>query len=340
MAGIPVETPEANQSAVAALIKAVFGYASGQNLKPSGDTRGGALDGYIDSSTGYILHFQTGANSGSASAAIAVGTDGGQGSAFLASVKNSGAGYRVSQNPGAGYGIYATGYSVNPLFLSEVYSGGKGLRLKAQLGAGFADGVSTQGSTTFTSATAAFAAGDVGKTITQLTSKPGSSVGCVPAGATITAVTNATTVEMSLPATQSGTGVMFLVGTRALGGSEEFLSFYGTDNIRRGAIFYSLFDWSTGGRFTASFQSQPAFIARAFNASQTGDLLQAVSSADVVLSRINKNGAIGTRVTTAPADADIANSEAFFYWDPTPGATKLMIKGKDSAGAVVTKQVT
>jgi len=61
-----------------------------------------------------------------------------------------------------------------------------------------ADGVTTLSSTTLTSATAAFVASDVGKTVAGTG---------IPTGTTIASVTNATTVVMSAAATAAGTGV-------------------------------------------------------------------------------------------------------------------------------------
>lgn len=64
------------------------------------------------------------------------------------------------------------------------------------------DGVTTAASTTVTSATAAFTAGDVGAGITG---------GSIPAGTTIASVTNATTVVISAAATAAGTAVSLTV---------------------------------------------------------------------------------------------------------------------------------
>lgn len=69
----------------------------------------------------------------------------------------------------------------------------------------FNDGV-LNGTTTVTSATAAFVAGDVGKRI---------SGGSIPAGATIASVTNSTTVVISAAATGSATGVTLTLADRA-----------------------------------------------------------------------------------------------------------------------------
>lgn len=66
----------------------------------------------------------------------------------------------------------------------------------------FLDGATTAASATLTSATAAFAAGDVGLAVTG----PG-----IPAGTTIAAVTNATTATLSQAATATAAGIAFTV---------------------------------------------------------------------------------------------------------------------------------
>lgn len=65
------------------------------------------------------------------------------------------------------------------------------------------DGVTTNADATVTSATAVFTTADVGKTI--------SGAG-IPAGATILSRTDATTIELSAPATATATGVTLLIG--------------------------------------------------------------------------------------------------------------------------------
>lgn len=69
-----------------------------------------------------------------------------------------------------------------------------------------ADGVTTNASTAITSATAAFANRDVGKSI--------SGTG-IPAGATIASVTSATAAVLSAAATAAGSGVSFTIGLPA-----------------------------------------------------------------------------------------------------------------------------
>jgi len=72
-----------------------------------------------------------------------------------------------------------------------------------------ADGATTSGSTTVTSATMAFTANDLGAAIVGTN---------IPAGATISSVTNATTVVISAAATGTGAGQALGVGRRTLRG--------------------------------------------------------------------------------------------------------------------------
>ena len=66
----------------------------------------------------------------------------------------------------------------------------------------FGDGVSTNASATYTSASAAFVGSDAGQPIVGTN---------IPAGTTIASVTNATTVVLSANATASGTGLAFVI---------------------------------------------------------------------------------------------------------------------------------
>ena len=77
-----------------------------------------------------------------------------------------------------------------------------------------ADGATTAASTTLTSATATFVAGDVGAAI---------SGGSIPAGTTIASVTNATTVVLSAAATATATGVSITVTVAGSGNLAGFL---------------------------------------------------------------------------------------------------------------------
>jgi hypothetical protein len=66
----------------------------------------------------------------------------------------------------------------------------------------FLDGVSTSGSATYTSATAAFSGADVGRPVTGIN---------IPAGTTIVAVASPTSITLSANATATGTGLAFTV---------------------------------------------------------------------------------------------------------------------------------
>ncbi|HET9690994.1 MAG TPA: glycosyl hydrolase family 28-related protein [Acidimicrobiales bacterium] len=73
------------------------------------------------------------------------------------------------------------------------------------------DGVTTAGSNIITSASAAFTAADVGRSIEDTVGN-----NQIPAGTTITSVTNATTAVMSAPATASQTGDIVSLGGLAI----------------------------------------------------------------------------------------------------------------------------
>lgn len=54
---------------------------------------------------------------------------------------------------------------------------------------------------------------------------------------------------------------------------------------------------------------------------------------------ILRTGHFGIRATAAPADGDIGNGRLFFWYDPTNGSPKLMLKGKQADGTIVTGEV-
>ncbi|MFO0821527.1 MAG: hypothetical protein U0792_00020, partial [Gemmataceae bacterium] len=74
-------------------------------------------------------------------------------------------------------------------------------------------------------------------------------------------------------------------------------------------------------------------------ASQTTNLQEWQNSSGVVHSAISENGYYTTRKTSAPADAELSNSEVAFWFDSTNGAARFNIKGKSANGTVVTGQV-
>lgn len=82
----------------------------------------------------------------------------------------------------------------------------------------------------------------------------------------------------------------------------------------------------------------PTFAVKA-DAAQSDSLISALSSAGVKLTHLNKSGYFMTRLHAAPADADVATGEVALWFDQTIGATKLMVKGKDSGGTVRTATI-
>lgn len=76
-------------------------------------------------------------------------------------------------------------------------------------------------------------------------------------------------------------------------------------------------------------------------AGQTGDLFQAQDVNANVLTTISENGYFTTRKTVVPPDAELAAGEVALWFDATNGAAnaKLMVKGKQNDGTVVTGSV-
>ncbi|SES47256.1 hypothetical protein [Rhizobium sp. NFR03] len=329
----------------AAMRSRVFG-AAPFTIKPSGDGRNGVMDAKFDDATGYIFHLRAGVNSGSGTYAIGIGTDEGLGGGLLISHKNNGsAGFSLNNNPGAGIGMYAIQYSLNPAIHIDQYAAASpAIRIQAKSGQGVGDVVTTAGSSTITSATAAFVAGDVGKAISQLTFVASTSpAGCIPPGATIASVTNGTTAVMSAPATASGTGVRVKIAGRAISTGMSLFQVQSEDGSVRGDILFNRIDWKTPLRVTqgiAGNEALPVASFRAATSGQTGNLMEVTNNAgSVVFSRLDKNGVFMTSKTSAPADADISTGEMALWFDSTSGAAKLMIKAKDAGGTVRTASV-
>lgn len=192
----------------------VAGDGTPTTMRASGDglNSGGRFDWGHAGTGGYLTHMR--AETDSAGYVSAWGTDQGAAGAILLSLKNTGPGLWVSSNPShSGGAVRIQSYSKNSAspFQVDLFEGSTAVKIVANRGAGYADGVAN-GTTTFTSATASFAGGDVGQALTQLTSR-GEGFR-IPAGTTIVSVTNATTVVLSQAATGSGTGINFLVGNR------------------------------------------------------------------------------------------------------------------------------
>jgi hypothetical protein len=117
----------------------------------------------------------------------------------------------------------------------------------------------------------------------------------------------------------------------------------GTTNLGEVGIDPTLGLYLKGGvGYSTTVVSQstavPTLVVKAV-ASQTASLQEWQDSSANVLSRLNKDGYFMTRKSAAPADADLATGEAALWLDGTIGASKLMVKAKNSAGTVVTGSI-
>lgn len=90
--------------------------------------------------------------------------------------------------------------------------------------------------------------------------------------------------------------------------------------------------WYTDGSDSATLTHGLDVLGKA---SQAVNLFSVKNNSGVVQSRFNKDGYFGTLKNTAPADGDITTSEGMLWWDNSVGSTHLKVKGKDSAGTVV-----
>lgn len=96
---------------------------------------------------------------------------------------------------------------------------------------------------------------------------------------------------------------------------------------------------SSGGLLVSAGSAGIVPLAVQGAPSQTANIKEWQDSSGTILSSVNKDGRFMTRKTTAPADADLANSELTYWLDSTPGASKVMFRAKDSAGTVRTGSI-
>lgn len=229
----------------------LFGVSAGGGdnttvAKPSGNGQAGVINWAHDDTVGYLLHLTARAGSGENASLIGLGTDYGSANGLLISHKNTGAGFRLAHNPGGSLANYWSGYSVSRLLYAAVHPGSGGLQIKAETGAGFNDGVTTSGSTAFTSETAAFVPGDVGATLVQIASRGGTDPsGSIPSGTTIAAYVSPTEVTMSQPAAYNATVVMFVVGGRAPSATQTLLRFADESDVSIGVVRKGDLVWRT-----------------------------------------------------------------------------------------------
>lgn len=264
--------------------------------KPAGSAAAGVRDWGHESSVGYLDHLRSGAGSGAGTFLTAYGTDKGQAGGILISHKNTGAAFQIDHQPGSALANYWKGYSVNALLQADIYAGSGAMLIKAASGAGFNDGVTTQGSTTFTSATAAFTVADVGASIGQLTSRGlNDPSGSIPTGTTIAAYVDAQTVTLSQAAAQSATDLLFSVGGRVPAATQTLLRFADTDNTTLGSVRRGDLIWRTPIDCRSNDAARPAVIVRG-HASQTSDIFSVFkdsNSESAVFSILESGRAIG-----------------------------------------------
>jgi hypothetical protein len=224
--------------------------------KPLGDGKGGVFDLIHDDDVGYWLHGHSGPNSGALTYFTGIGLDKGSGGGHLISAKNAGKGISLTSHPShTGVGVDLTFYSsAADSFVAKLASGARPLTVQQKKGKGFGDGVAVAGGTgkTFTSATAAFVAGDVGKAISQLTSR--GEAYCIDTGTTIASVNSGTSVELSKPLLAAATGINFLVADRAVPTGQKYLSFFNSDDVEQ--VYFA----NNGARVNTTFEiaSAPA----------------------------------------------------------------------------------
>lgn len=114
-------------------------------------------------------------------------------------------------------------------------------------------------------------------------------------------------------------------------------------SIANGASFNnaSITPGTTGTAITRNVaDGQPALQIKNLHASSTGDIVQFKGRpGTTVSSRVDKNGYIITRKTTAPADADLAVGEVAIWVDPTPRTGGVRWKIKATDGTVINKRL-
>lgn len=326
-----------------------LGYQFPAGLAAAGtktDASGGVFDWQANSGAGYLLHLRTGTASTSGTATIGIGTDFGTGTGFLLSHKNAGQGIIATGQPGSGRLAEFTSRGASSGFWVNVQPGGASTQINARDGAGYADGASTSGSTTFTSATANFVSGDVGQIIAQLTSRGDTDpFGCIPSGTTIASVTNSTTVVLSQAATATGTNVLFSVSGRLPALSQALFRVMDTDLVteitkftRAGAVFNTVDVASVpvsvnakSGQTADIFAVKDGAGVKQFSVGNQGNI---ASAAFANLSNAGIPGADPLTVTTFSSHASIKASRSGTntgdnFWAMGNGTTALSRFNKD-----------
>jgi hypothetical protein len=267
-------------------------------------TEAGVFDWQNNSTSGYLVHARTGALSTSAVAAMAIGTDLGAGNGLLISHKNTGIGILATGQPGSGRIAEFTSRGSGSGHWINVQAGGAPAQVNARDGAGYPDGVAN-GTTTFTSATAAFTGADVGAAIVQLTSRGDTDpFGCIPSGTTIASVTNATTVVLSQASTASGTAVMFNIAGRLPAFTQALFRIMGTDLTTEIAKF------TRGGATLSTVDVASTPLRVNAKSGQTADIFSAYDGSAVKTFSIVANGGLSAAVLSTFSNAALLGAGA------------------------------
>lgn len=89
-----------------------------------------------------------------------------------------------------------------------------------------------------------------------------------------------------------------------------------------------------------SQNNAPASLRLRPGSAQTGDNIRVDDSSGNRVSGFNKESVFFTQRNSAPADGDLVANELTLWFDPTNGASKLMIKAKQADGTVKTGSVS
>lgn len=262
------------------------------------DTLEGNLDWINNSTSGYLAHFRAGSLSAAGTAMIGIGTDQGSAHGILISHKNAGNGLIMGVQPSAGAGLVINARSASTPIATNMQAGSGAITVQIGTGASYADGATTIGSTTFTSATATFVVGDVGAVLGQLTSRSTTDpIGCIPAGTTIAAYISPTQVTMSQSSAFTGSAIMFTVGGRVMASTQALLTVLSE-------VAAPLFTVTKGGLTIAGGDAAQVPLKVTGTAGQTANVLAAFISGNAtpVLS-IGASGAM-----SAPFCASMSNA--------------------------------
>lgn len=254
------------------------------------------------------------------------------------SVKRAGTGLNVDQWPAGSVGTMRSNRSSTPIENTDIYAGAGGVQWALKSGAHFKDGAITSGSTTLTSETAVFTAGDLGKVLQSVQPYPND----IPAGTTIAAIVSATEVTLSAAAAATRSGLTFRVAGRSVsktvGTGQRLWRVYDEDSSSTVLYDFRAGSWMIPLPLIPKDAGSTALRIQGASG-QANDLTSWRDVNTNRLSRINKDGRFLTSLRTAPVVSDVDIHEVTIHWDSTSGAEKFYLSGRNAAGNLVTKQL-